>query len=193
MTKLKMYFTFSKPLELEPDDQIQFTLKSRTLFLFDPYIVAKQALSYQVRVNLGVMPKKRYCTFSKAQESESYDQMHFIIKPKPLLLFVPSMVPLQVLPLLVRVDLGVFKKVVLYIPESSRLGTSQSDTVKCQTKHNTCIWLEIGTTYGSTIPCQSGPGSNPMKRYWTLPKALKLEPHNQMQFSVKHKTLVLFD
>ena len=93
VTKLKTYFTFSKPLELEPHDQMQFTVKSRTLFLFYPYILAKQVLSYQVRVNLGVMPKKRYSTFPKAQDLESYDQMHFSIKPKTLLLFVPSMVP----------------------------------------------------------------------------------------------------
>ena len=49
---------------------------------------------------------------------------------------------------------------VLYISESSRLGTSQSDAVLCQTKHYTCIWLEVGTTIGSTTPCQSGPGIN---------------------------------
>ena len=106
VTQLKMYFTFSKPLELGPQDQLQFTVKSRTLFLFDTYIVAKQVLSLQVGVNLGVMPKKS----SKAQELESHDQMHFSIKPRTLSLFVRSTVPLQVLLILVRVDLGVVKK-----------------------------------------------------------------------------------
>ena len=121
-----MYFTFTKPLELELHDQMQFTVKPKTLFLFDPYIVVKRVLSLQVRVNLGVMAKKWYSTFPKAQELESHDQMHFSIKPRTLSLFVPSMVPLQVL---VRVELGVVKEVVLYIPKSFRLGTSQSDPV----------------------------------------------------------------
>ena len=91
-----MYFTFSKPLELGPQDQLQLTVKSRTLFLFEPYIVAKQVLSLQVRVNLGVMPKKKYSTFPRAQELESHDQMHFSIKPRTLSLFVRLTVPLQV-------------------------------------------------------------------------------------------------
>ena len=129
LTQLKTYFTFSKPLELELHDQMQFTVKPKTLFLFDPYIVVKRVLSLQVRVNLGVMPKKRYSTFPKAQESESYDQMHFSIKPRTLSLFVRLTVPLQILLILVRVDLGVVKEVVLYIPKSFGLGTSQSDTV----------------------------------------------------------------
>ena len=60
-----MYFTFLKPLELGPQDQLQFTVKSKTLFLLDPYIVTKQVLSLQVRVNLGVMPKKWYFTLKK--------------------------------------------------------------------------------------------------------------------------------
>ena len=89
-----MYFTFLKPLQLGPQDQLQFTVKSRTLFLFDPYIVAKQVLSLQVRVNLGVMPKKWYFTFQKTQELVSHNQMHFSIKPRTLSLFARSMVPL---------------------------------------------------------------------------------------------------
>ena len=105
-----MYFTFSKPLELGPQDQLQLTVKSRTLFLFEPYIVAKQVLSLQVRVNLGVMPKKKYSTFPRAQELESRDQMHFSIKPRTLSLFVRLTVPLQVLLILVRVDLRIVKK-----------------------------------------------------------------------------------
>ena len=93
LTQLKTYFTFSKPLELELHDQMQFTVKPKTLFLFDPYIVAKQVLSLQVRVNLGVMPKKRYFTFQKVQESETHDQIHFSIKPGTLFLFVSLMLP----------------------------------------------------------------------------------------------------
>ena len=93
------------------------------------HIRAKQVLSLQVRVNLGVMLMKRYSTFTKSQETESHDQMHFSIKPRTLLLFVPYGIPLQVLPILVRVDLGVVKKVVFYIPKNSKLGTSQSDEV----------------------------------------------------------------
>ena len=60
---------------------MQFTVKPKTLFLFGPYIVAKQVLSPQVRVNLGVMPKKRYFPFQKAQESETHDQIHLISNP----------------------------------------------------------------------------------------------------------------
>ena len=84
-----MYFTFLKPLELEPHDQIQCTVKPRILFLFDQYRVAKQVQSHQVRVNPEVMLKKRYSIFPKAQELESHDQMHFSIKPRTLFLFVP--------------------------------------------------------------------------------------------------------
>ena len=47
---------------------------------------------------------------------------------------------------------------------------------------------------GSITPCQSGPESNTNEAVpYKILKALKLEPHTQMQFSVKPRTLILFD
>ena len=43
---------------------------------------------------------------------------------------------------------------------------------------NSSIWLIDKTLSGATTPGQSEPGSNSNKRYFTLPKAIKLEPRH---------------
>ena len=62
---MKRYSTFPKARELEPDARAQFSVKPRTLVIFDPKVVPLQVLSLQVLVDLGVFPMKRYLIFLK--------------------------------------------------------------------------------------------------------------------------------
>ena len=68
---------------------MHFSVKPRTVVLFNTEMVPLQLLQFQVMVDLRVMPMKMYSTFLNAQESKSHDQIHFSIKPRTLLLFVP--------------------------------------------------------------------------------------------------------
>ena len=61
-------------------------------------------LPLQVRVNLEVMATRGYFTHPKAPELESHHQIQFIFIPRTLILFDPSVKPLQV-----KVDLGVIE------------------------------------------------------------------------------------
>ena len=46
-----------------------------------------------------------------------------------------------------------------------------------------------GTLTGTSILCQSGPGSNGNEGVLHIPQTLRLEPHHQMQVNVIHRTL----